>query len=164
MEQDPEELRYTTALHEAGHAAMQWWRALPATALHLFEPGAGLCEGTGQAERAEDQLLVLMAGYVVEAGYGLAGTPIWESCRVNDYDEARAMLRAGGAPWLFIGADGRQLTEDEVLTRLWERACDEMLRLEDLVERLAEPLERDGYLSADRVAAICREFGEELGK
>lgn len=149
--------RYDTSVHEAGHAVMRWWRSLPATDLVLFDDGEGLCAGTGKPISPESALLVALAGPAAEFG-GLVNL---SESRSDDLDTARKLLHS--APWLCLDVSPdltiRSLSVEEALQRTFERVCDELEPLEELVERLAERLDAKGRLTARTVAAICREHG-----
>jgi hypothetical protein len=58
------------ACHEAGHAVMRVLRGYPATELTATED-RGFCAGTGRLIRVEDEILINLAGFAVEYGYGL---------------------------------------------------------------------------------------------
>lgn len=53
-----------TACHEAGHAVMRWLVGLPATAIHVYAEGEGLCEGTGRRIVTAAHLSVLLSSNV----------------------------------------------------------------------------------------------------
>jgi hypothetical protein len=60
--------RRDSAVHEAGHAVMRFIRGLPLTAIELDADNNGRCGGTGRLVRADDVLLVTLAGYAAESG------------------------------------------------------------------------------------------------
>ena len=144
--------------HEAGHAVMRWLLGLPATEMLLHESG-GLVRGTGRRSDSETQLLLALAGPAVESGYGLVGKPDFQKSDLVDFDVARAIIE--GTPWLRHSWGEDNLSVDEALLYHFERACEQLLAVCDLVDWLGERLNTEGRLSARSVAAVCREFGKQ---
>lgn len=54
------------AYHEAGHAVMKYNAGVTLAAVSITNDGEGLCEGSGEAMRAEDALRINLAGMVAE--------------------------------------------------------------------------------------------------
>jgi len=163
--------REVTALHEAGHAVMRRLRGLPATNLWLFEPGVGFCEGTGKPVDPLSDILVALAGFAVECGYGLVALD-FAKAKTCDFDYARELL--AGRPWMLLGLAANEeldpsqwlpveLTVDAALAMYFERACRELWPLEDLITRIGERLDWEGQLNARSVAAMCREYYRREG-
>lgn len=148
------------AAHEAGHAVMRWLRGLPATELTVTADG-GLCAGTGRVAPAEGLLLVKLAGFAVESGYGVFARLTLDTLAEShgsDFDEARRML--ADCEWLRILAtpEGAIVQSvDEALVRHFHRAGELLWPHSDLVDALADRLEYEGRVSARSVAALCRE-------
>ena len=170
--------RIVTAEHEAGHGVMRWLCGWRLTRLIVHENGTeGLCEGTGRRTTAvESQLLVTLAGGVVEKGYGLTGVLSVEKGGGDsvDLDEARDMLEtARTTPRLnsmyllrVVDPRTRTLRTESVDAALLRYSCiaGELLRPHrDFVIDLGSSLEVSEALSAGRVAAMCREHGKRLG-
>lgn len=142
--------RKDSAIHEAGHAVMRWIRGLPLTAIELDTDNKGRCAGSGRLVRADDVLLVMLAGYAAESGYGVADVNLTREC--YDLDYGRMILTS--ERWL-CGSD----TVDDALAYYFHLACDLLRPHADLIQQLASKLTADGYLSADTVRATLRPCG-----
>lgn len=59
----------TIAQHEVGHAVMHWLRGSGVRYLTVSEDG-GFSAGTNRCVRAEDALLITLAGFAAEAPLG----------------------------------------------------------------------------------------------
>lgn len=173
------DVRMTAATHEAGHAIMRWLRGYPATDVRVGE-GDGYCAGTDKPIRHEDALLITLAGYAAESGYGiawvgpnypedLAASLAWKSCDAHvDLNVARRIL-TDGPPWMRLSVEVQQKdggppldgpmeyhTVKVALFRYFERTCDELFRECHLVEALASELAERGELSGRKVGAFIR--------
>lgn len=162
------ELRWTTARHEAGHAVMRWLRGLPATDVHVNE-GYGLCEGTGEEIRGEDQLLILLAGPSVEVGYGILVEVDLKQMSFDDLDEARQILESDS--YLRIRLPEKPVPGqtvavglfevEDALRRWFDRACEELLQHCLIVDHVTH-LAVEGYLSAADLQTVLDQYAQEL--
>jgi len=168
---DEIDLRWITAEHEAAHAVMRWLRGLPATDVYVGN-GDGLCEGTGAALRAEDALLVTLAGLVIETTFGLytLDSVINPENEPDDLVEAREILEGSMLLRMKIPVNpqpGQPALEADFWTveeslQLWlKRAVSELCPHCDLVDVVATAA-FDGYLSAADLQAILDEYEQEL--
>jgi hypothetical protein len=156
---DPE-LVSKTAKHEAAHAVMRWLQGMEPTGLKLHAT-SGLSEASGVPERAQDLLLVTLAGFAWESGCGLAGLNLAASHTV-DFDQARELLRQFPNLRYRVEKRGGKMRSvfehvDTALKRWFNKACDELLPHTEVIEVLGEALEEKHELSRFQVAAIIRE-------
>jgi hypothetical protein len=162
-----EDLREVTAGHEAGHVVMRWLLGLPATDVYVNN-GYGLCEGTGEQCRAEDVLLVLLAGLAVESAYGMNGIDI-EHSDTTDLRQARELLTHD--PYLRLSIPERIQPGQEVqpvfdtvevcLAKWFRRCCDDLRQHLFLVDDVADAV-YDGYLSAADLQTILDQYEQGL--
>lgn len=157
----------TIAVHEAGHAVMRWLRRTPAGAVYFTADGGGRCDGDGRRIDVESSLLINLAGFAAELGFGIFGWPESMPTGVDDIERARELL--SGSRWLRYRWDGSVTppgvtldSVDDALLRHMARAGDMLCVHCDLVERIAERLEVDRAVSARSVAALCREHGRRF--
>jgi hypothetical protein len=148
---EDDELLDLAATHEAGHAVMRWLCGWPATRLMAAGNGTGRCEGTGRRVGISDKLRAMLAGPAAEAGYGIFELD-WTETRFADFDEARRIL--GGAFWLIQAGED----VEAAFRRHFGAVCEELWPYADLVEEIAWRLTKQGALSAQAVAALCREY------
>ncbi len=153
MTNTAEDITDATAYHEAVHAVMRWIVGLPATEVTAGRDG-GHCGGTGRSVSAEGKLWVALAGFAVEAGYGVA-PPDLPKCAGSDFDRARDIL--AGHEWLRASGK-RVLGVEAALQRAFSQAGELLLARVDLVENVAQRLMYERRLSARQVAAMCREY------
>ena len=152
------------AEHEVAHAVMRWLRGMPATEITANHQG-GVCAGTGKVVRAEDELLVTLAGFAWESGCGVAEVDLANS-RADDFDVARRILQHSEWLRLLPGADdqggvvARLKTVDDALLHHFRRAGDLLNPYAELVHAMGERLAVDGVVSARSVVAMCREFAK----
>jgi hypothetical protein len=126
---------------------MRWIRGLPLTAIALDNDNNGRCGGTGRLVRADDVLLVMLAGYAAESDCGSADVDLSGAC--NDFECARRILSA--ERWLRGGSQGI----DEALVYYFRLACELLQSHRGLIHELAAMLAAHGYVSAYNVRAIC---------
>lgn len=166
MPEDLETRRALVAAHEAGHAAMRWVRGLSATRVWIADDGRGYCEGTGRPSRAEDEILVGLAGFAVESEFGLAEVDWTSALVLTDVAETLSLLRQAWFLYAYrVGADGAITFEPDPVCRLrraWGHTCGLLCPHAGLVDRIAWSLEEHGALSARQVAAIGREYARAL--
>lgn len=148
----------TICLHEAGHGVMRWVRGLPCTELTANEDG-GLCAGTYRPARAEDLLLVTLAGFAAES-YCIAGDLDLDACRADDFDRAKTLIEH--TEWMRIVGDPDTMTAsvttiEATIQRYWQRTCETLYPYMDIIERIAERLEQDRWISARSLAAMLRQ-------
>lgn len=151
----------TVATHEAGHAVMRFVQGLPVTELTVDDVAGGLCAGTGRPQPVQALVLVTLAGFVAETGYGFdGGTLDLANSQSDDLDKVRGMLRHATHLRIVADASGTPSVDaiDATVLRYWERACEELWPYSELVEAIAERLVEARRLSARSVAALCREF------
>lgn len=154
----------TICLHEAAHAVMRWVRGERSTMIEVNENG-GFCGGTGRRISAENALLITLAGFAAETGYGLA-RPVFETSQAQDIDEARAILREYPHLRYFLadlGPDGTPSFSDgdRLLEKWFYRACEQLCPYSHVVEHLGFRLEQHRTLSARSVAATIRQALKE---
>ena len=142
--------------HEAAHGVMRWLRGLPATELTASKRG-GLCAGTGQMVRCEDLILILLAGFAWESGFGLISVDFIKGL-CADFDEARQILDECYIWRSVVVVDGKPTlaSVDESLRFRFDFVCDLLSEHDVFIEDLAEELENCGRLSAQRVEEIIQ--------
>jgi len=142
------------ARHEAGHAVMRKIRGLPATAITVSfdDPGAGFCYGTGKTIRAEDALLVTLAGIAAECHC----LPVFIDFTKTDFDDLReAEILLAKTPYLagFDPRTGTQLPPDVALKNWMLKAANVLWPWKPHIEKFAKQvLLSGGYLDSESVA------------
>jgi hypothetical protein len=107
----------------------------------------GECGGTGQMFPATDVLLVTLAGYAAESGFGTAHVDFSGACA--DFEYARSILASAG--WLRHHSE----TVDDALTRYFYEACEFLQPHADAIDRLQTLLLTRSQVPAELVAATC---------
>lgn len=160
----------TVARHEASHAVMRWLCGLEQTDILVRKDLSGYCEGTGKTIRVQDEMLILLAGFAYEAGYGLSKVNFAKS-RCDDLERAREILKRCRFLRTRIvvpdvmpppGTEIECVVEEveEALERWFKETCKRLLPYAYAVEELGEALldapERGGVrvLSSRKVARI----------
>ena len=146
---------------------MRWLRGLPATDVHVNE-GHGLCEGTGEKCRAEDRLLILLAGPAVETAYGVNEIDLDRS-KSEDIGRARQILKTTPPLRIRLAENpvpGQTVAVgffevEDALRRWFDRACEELLQHCLIVDYVAH-LAVDGYLSAADLQTVLNRYSQEL--
>lgn len=162
---EQDELREITADHEAGHAVMRWLRGLPATDLYA-DVGFGYCAGTGAIVSAEDTILIQLAGYAVESGYGLlVEDAALVTAETADFIHAKAVLAAHDYcrfdPASAIDGTIKILSVDEAFLLWFRRCCEMLVHFADIVEHLGCELFAAVFLSAAKVEELLSLYDDE---
>ncbi len=153
-----DQLRWITAMHEAGHAAMRWMLELPATNIYVSD-GDGYCDGTEARISGEQSLLIALAGEAVETDYGTRSVD-FSKTPCEDFDDAREVLNVQF--WLRLRPpdmqhDAKLLEIDEALSIWFDRCCEILQPHSSLIETIAAAAV-DGYLSARDLSVILEAY------
>ena len=153
-----DQLRWITAMHEAGHAAMRWMLELPATNIYVSD-GDGYCDGTEVRISGEQSILIALAGEAAETDYGTRFVDFSKS-PCEDFDDAREVLSREF--WLRLRPpdtqrDAELLEIDEALNIWFDRCCEMLQPHCSLIENIATAAV-DGYLSAQDLSFILEQY------
>lgn len=168
---EPESLQI--ARHEMAHAVMRKILSLPATRVTLYE-GGGLCEGTGTIIKADQAVLVSLAGPAWESLFGIA-RPVHQ---IN-FEKSRHTFEDVGQAWetldrveclrlrITTGKTGEDTVEiecvEKAIRRWYSRTMKELEPHSGLILATGKILHEAGELSARRTAALLRGVRPGLG-
>lgn len=158
------DITYTTAKHEAGHAVMRWILGLPAT--DVTANGAdGFCSGTEGTIKTNQAVLIALAGYAAEADYR-SGAVDCEKANTDEFDAARDLIKSDWPLRLpRVDQHGEQamrlLSVDGAMGSYFARACEMLEPVSEFVDALASELFAKRELPAKRVAELLEQFDRE---
>ena len=147
------------AEHEAAHAVMRKLCRWKATRLSVDGEGGGFCEASHEQIKADEALLVTLAGMAWETGCRFTLIE-WETTRFTFQDAGEAWQLVNDFPLLCVGITQAQepIVEEpaEALCRWFARAGDMLKPHRPVIRKMGEMLQAQGSLSARQVAALLR--------